>query len=454
MPLPQKRDRRSSPRARTCGGRKNITKPPRCCGRGWPATRRIFGPGSRWRRTACWRTGRPRPLWLDARDADLRLAQISIGHGLGRTSESLGAAKLYLNGEAVRPRPGMACRGRQGRRPRVGKGSAAQVARLSARPATAQGLAEEIREVAGFAIGGAAGLPAGARGSRLHAAGGCDLPTRPRPPQHWAMLRLTPLRTACLLACYLFSPRLPAQDNPAYRTPSAALTALVDAPLTPAVSLSPDRQRLLLLERSSWPPVAELAEPEVRLAGLRINPATNSPSRESYFTGLVVKSLADDPGKRVSGFPSGARLTSPAWARNGRHVLVVLTHPNGQELWVVDAGMATARRVTERALNGVMASPAWVDDSTIAVTLVPAGRGTIPAAPTVPSGPVVQENLGVNARPAPIPTCWRARTMRRFSNTSPRRNSRWSRSTAGSRRSGCAHWWETWRRRPTANTSS
>ena len=76
---------------------------------------------------------RPRPLWLDARDADLRLAQISIGHGLGWTSESLGAAKLYLNGEAVRPRPGMACRGRQGRRPRVGKGGAAQVARLSAR---------------------------------------------------------------------------------------------------------------------------------------------------------------------------------------------------------------------------------------------------------------------------------------------------------------------------------
>ncbi len=213
------------------------------------------------------------------------------------------------------------------------------------------------------------------------------------------MLRLTPLRTACLLACCFFSPRLPAQDNPAYRTPSAALTALVDAPLTPAVSLSPDRQRLLVLERSSWPPVAELAEPEVRLAGRRINPATNSLSRESYFTGLVVKSLADDPGKRVSGFPSGARLTSPAWARNSRHVLVVLTRPNGQELWVVDAGMATARRVTERALNGVMASPAWVDDSTIAVTLVPAGRGTIPAAPTVPSGPVVQENLG-GKRPA------------------------------------------------------
>ena len=45
---------------------------------------------------------RPRPLWLDARDADLRLAQISIGHGLGRTSESLGAAKRYLNGDAAR----------------------------------------------------------------------------------------------------------------------------------------------------------------------------------------------------------------------------------------------------------------------------------------------------------------------------------------------------------------
>lgn len=48
------------------------------------------------------REARPRPVWLDARDADLRLAQVSVGHGLGRTLESLGAAKLYLNGDTAR----------------------------------------------------------------------------------------------------------------------------------------------------------------------------------------------------------------------------------------------------------------------------------------------------------------------------------------------------------------
>src|SRR4051794_18814365 len=106
------------------------------------------------------------------------------------------------------------------------------------------------------------------------------------------MLRSTPLFFA-LLVVSLFIRGLPAQDNGSYRKPSDALVAIVDAPLTPTVSLSPDKKRILLLERPSLPPVAELAAPELRLAGLRINPATNGPSREDYYTAIIVKTVAD-----------------------------------------------------------------------------------------------------------------------------------------------------------------
>jgi len=211
--------------------------------------------------------------------------------------------------------------------------------------------------------------------------------------QRGAMRRISPLRIARLVA-FLVGPALWAQDDGGFRLPSAPLTALVDAPLTPTVSLGPNRQQLLLLERASWPPLAELAEPEVRLAGLRINPATNSPSRESYFTGMVLKSLADGAERRVTGLPAGSRLTNPAWSRDSRHLLVVLTHAHGQELWIVDVAAAAARRVTERPLNGVLTTPSWMDDNTIVAALIPAGRGAAPAPPTVPRGPVVQENLG------------------------------------------------------------
>ncbi|WP_414663483.1 S9 family peptidase [Horticoccus sp. 23ND18S-11] len=190
-----------------------------------------------------------------------------------------------------------------------------------------------------------------------------------------------------------------AQDNATYRSPSAALAALVDAPLTPFVSLSPDKKSLLLLERPALPPVAELAEPELRLAGVRINPATNGPSRESYSTGLVIKTLAGGAERRVTGFPAASRLTAVTWSRDSRHLIVVVNPGSGLQLWAVDATTAAARRLTDRALNGVLEEPTWVDDTTIVASLIPAGRGNAPTAPSVPSGPVVQENLS-GKRPA------------------------------------------------------
>ncbi|MYE05540.1 MAG: S9 family peptidase, partial [Bacteroidetes bacterium SB0662_bin_6] len=64
-----------------------------------------------------------------------------------------------------------------------------------------------------------------------------------------------------------------------YRTPAAELAALVDAPATPGVSLSPDESVMLLTMRPSLPSIAEVSAPELRIAGLRINPRTNGPSR-------------------------------------------------------------------------------------------------------------------------------------------------------------------------------
>ncbi len=211
----------------------------------------------------------------------------------------------------------------------------------------------------------------------------------------------TPLRLALSVSLFLAlaASLLRAQGDAAYRTPSAALAAIVEAPLTPLVSLSPDKKNLLLLERPSLPPVAELAEPELRLAGLRINPATNGPSRATYYTGIVVKALGDGAEKRVAGFPADARITSLTWARDSRHLAVTVTLPQRLELWVVEVASARARRLTDRALNGVVDTPTWVDDATLVVSLLPAGRGAAPAAPTVPGGPVVQENL-TGKRPA------------------------------------------------------
>ena len=72
--------------------------------------------------------------------------------------------------------------------------------------------------------------------------------------------------------------------------PPQVLADMIDAPPTPWVAVSPGGDWLVLLERPGLPPIDEVAMPELRLAGLRINPRTNGPSRATYLEGLTCSS--------------------------------------------------------------------------------------------------------------------------------------------------------------------
>jgi hypothetical protein len=64
-----------------------------------------------------------------------------------------------------------------------------------------------------------------------------------------------------------------------YELPVQEIMEIVDAPPTPVLSFSPKRDEILFLQRRSLPPLAEFARPELKLAGLRIDPAYNGRSR-------------------------------------------------------------------------------------------------------------------------------------------------------------------------------
>jgi len=48
-----------------------------------------------------------------------------------------------------------------------------------------------------------------------------------------------------------------------------------------------------VLERPSHPSIDEFIQPELRLAGLRINPRTNAPGRSSYYTDIKLKKISN-----------------------------------------------------------------------------------------------------------------------------------------------------------------
>ena len=196
---------------------------------------------------------------------------------------------------------------------------------------------------------------------------------------------------------------LQAQTNLKYQEPPKAIVDLVDTKPTPAVEVSPKdkagRQWLLIGTISGLPPIADLAQPELRLAGLRFNPKTNGPSRGRYFTSLRLQALPDGKEKAVSGLPANAKIRFTAWAPDARHVAFVNisdTRDAGLSLWIVDVATAQAKQLPGVALNGVFGPPCeWMSDSqSLTCKTMVKGIRAAPQRSEVPTGPVVQENLG------------------------------------------------------------
>ena len=196
-----------------------------------------------------------------------------------------------------------------------------------------------------------------------------------------------------------------------YRQPPAPIAQMLDAEPLPAAVVSPDRRWLVQLRRRGLPPISEVGAPELRLAGLRINPRTNGLSRDVSYTGVTftpVDSGASDP-LVVPGVAGQLRLGAPLWAPDRRHVAFTLTQPSGITLLVAEApAVGSTRPViahplgTTRLNAATTAAPcAWATSAQLACLTVPAGRGLAPVASAIPTGPIVQESDG---RAAPNPT--------------------------------------------------
>lgn len=194
-----------------------------------------------------------------------------------------------------------------------------------------------------------------------------------------------------------------AQEPIGYQTPQAAIADLVNAPATPGLSFNPDRKWMLLLEQPGYPSIEEVAQPELRLAGIRINPRTNGPSRSGASTGLTLKNIATGAEQPVQRLPADAAIQYVSWSPDGSKIAFVNTTTEGLSLWVVEVATPIARLLTRPAVNAVMpGSPfEWLDNERIVCAMIPQNRGQAPKEPSVPAGPILQASEG---KAAPVRT--------------------------------------------------
>ena len=120
--------------------------------------------------------------------------------------------------------------------------------------------------------------------------------------------------TAVLFLTAGLSAQAPATAPAGYLTPPKAIVDILDAAPLPNVVVSPDHEVMALLPRRSMPPIAEVSQPMLRLAGIRINPRTNGPHRVTHpSTGITLRSTTGGTERKVA-VPAGARMSGLLFA--------------------------------------------------------------------------------------------------------------------------------------------
>jgi dipeptidyl aminopeptidase/acylaminoacyl peptidase len=180
-----------------------------------------------------------------------------------------------------------------------------------------------------------------------------------------------------------------------YQKPPQAVLDVLNAPVPPQGALSPARDYMLLVQGVRYPPISELAQPMLRLAGLRINPNISGPHHDAYFVAMTLKKIADSSERKLL-LPQGAKVGFPVWSADGKRFAFTNTNASGIELWSGDATSSRVWKLKNLAVNSVYGTPLqWMPDNrTLLVQTVPSKRGAAPAEETVPKAPNIQESTG------------------------------------------------------------
>lgn len=209
-------------------------------------------------------------------------------------------------------------------------------------------------------------------------------------------MRLRPLLLAAAIAM-----TFPALAADGYLTPPPNLLKVMRAPPPPGMSLDPTARTVLLLHNAAYPGIERVAEPYLKLAGVRIEPRLHA--RHDMSSGYGIRTCVDGYSlvdvatgavRKVS-LPAGGCVGMPSWAPDGKRFAFDNTVPGGVQLWVGDVASGQVRRIEGVRLNPILEGAiVWAGGSErLVVKAVPADLGPAPKATVAATGPKISEAI-------------------------------------------------------------
>src|SRR5690554_1555235 len=199
-------------------------------------------------------------------------------------------------------------------------------------------------------------------------------------------------KTTLLALILATSPMMIGQENISYQRPSKEILQLADFERAPSVSMTTDKQWMILSYRNTYKSLPELNQDELRLGGLRINPNTNISSTASFINNLKIKKVSEQEETQVKGLPTNPLISNLIWAPDETKLAFTNTTETGNELWILDLQTATAKKLTEAILNANLGNPiTWYRNSRqLLVSIIPSSRpDLIDPEKAIPTGPIV-----------------------------------------------------------------
>ena len=188
-----------------------------------------------------------------------------------------------------------------------------------------------------------------------------------------------------------------------YSEPTSEIVALVDAPRPPLTVVSPNGQGVLLVEIESHPPLSNLSEPVLRLAGIRLSP--NRRSRQHLQYGKRLQWVSCFTGECITlALPDMPRIGLPVFAPDGSRFVFINDTQQCTELWLGEPETGHLRRIQDMRVNDVLVEQPLVfsqDGRYLWVATVPVGVEDPPMPPQEPMSPSIHESV---ASPAPVAT--------------------------------------------------